>query len=106
MKPSEVHNALGFNKFLKPQQRRKFFKSATKSQLKPLEEACLNLLKNPSGIKKADLAKVKKYKSAIKTLSNKHDPTKRKRQVLSQRGGFFAALLPILVSLVSSFMQK
>ena len=106
MEPSEVHNSLGFYKFLKPQQRRKFFKSATKSQLKPIEEACLNLLKNPSGLKKADLAKIKKYKSSIKTLSNKNDSLKRKRQVLSQRGGFLTALLPVLASLVSSFIQK
>ena len=106
MKPTEVQNALGFYKFLKPQQQRQFFKSATKAQLKPIEEACLNLLKNPSGIKKADLAKVKKYKSAIKTISSRHDLIKRKRRVLSQRGGFLATLLPILMSLVSSFTQK
>ena len=106
MRPTDVQESLAFYRFLMPQQRRKFFRTATKLQLKPIEEACLNLLKNPVGLKNADLAKVKKYKSAIKTLSNKHDPLKRKRQGLSQRGGFLAALLPVLISLVSSFMQK
>jgi hypothetical protein len=104
MKPSEVKSVLRFYVFMKPKQRRVFFATATKHQLRALEDACLNLLKNPRGLKKGDLARVRKYKEQIRMLSSRYEAVKKKRKVLSQRGGFLSVLLPLLTTLASAFV--
>jgi hypothetical protein len=106
MKPADVRAALAFYTFLRPTQRQHFFATASRTQLGALEEACLNLLKNPSGLKKADLARIRKYREKIRVLSAKYETLKSKRKVLTQRGGFLSALLPLLLTLVTSFIPN
>jgi hypothetical protein len=104
MKPANVRSDLHAFVLMRPKQRRAFFATATREQLKSLQDACLNLLKNPVGLNQIDLAKVRKYKEQIRTISNRYEGVKRKRKILSQRGGFLQTLLPLLVTLVSSFI--
>jgi hypothetical protein len=106
MKPADVRSALTVYMFLKPKQRQQFFATATKQQLKALEEACLNLLKNPAGLRKVDLARVRNYREKIRILSGKYETVRKKRKILTQRGGFLSTLLPILLTLVTSFIPS
>jgi hypothetical protein len=80
---------------MSPRQRRGFFKLATPQQMRVFEEACYNLVKN----------KTKKYGGTIKVLALRGNSIKRKRIILSQKGGFLGALLPILASIVTSFIK-
>jgi hypothetical protein len=104
MKPADVRDHLYFYMAMRPKQRQQYFAIASKSQLKALEDACLNLLKNPKGIKQRDLNKIRRYREKIRVVSSKYELLRNKRKVLSQRGGFLTALLPLLMNLVTSFI--
>ena len=99
------HLMLALN-FMNPAQRRNFFRHVTKAQLKPLEEACLNLLKNPTALSDEHLAVARKYKRIIKLLSDRSEKFSYKKAKILQKGGFITALLPILASLLGSFISK
>ena len=92
--------------FMNAVQRRDFFRRVTKAQLRPLEEACLNLLKNPSTLSDEHLATARKYKRVIKILSDRSESFKTKKLKLVQKGGFITALLPVLASLIGSFLSR
>jgi hypothetical protein len=89
---------------MSPRQRRSFFQLATLKQLRVFEEACFNLVKNSKINKKEMDALVKKYGSTIKVLARKKYSLKTKKILLIQKGGFIAALLPVLASIVTSFL--
>ena len=88
---------------MSPRQRRAFFQLATVSQMRAMEEACYNLVKNK---KYKDKKVPKKYAATIKVLSRKNYSIKSKRQLLIQKGGFLGALLPVLASIVTSLIAK
>jgi hypothetical protein len=106
MKPQEVYETIGNYLFMSPQQRRAYFSLATTGQLKALEDACLNVLKNPRGLTREELDSLGPYREQIRVLSRKHELIATKRKVLTQRGRFLAILLPILSKMVASFMQQ
>lgn len=91
---------------MNPGQRWAFFEQATKSQIVILKKASLNQLKNPSGLTKADLAGIQKYKSTIYRLASHTITGHRKEKVLQQRGGFVTALLPLLATVVTSILNR
>jgi hypothetical protein len=90
---------------MSPRQRRGFFKLATPQQMRVFEEACYNLVKNKKLSKKNLGLLAKKYGSTIKVLALRGNSIKKKRVILSQKGGFLGALLPILASIVTSFIK-
>ena len=105
MKFAEVRDLITALTIMKPAQRRAFFELATPKQICVIEEVFLNLLKNPRGLSKQHLATAKRYARRIKRLADYKTATQTKRRILCQRGGFLGALLPILGTLLASFIQ-
>lgn len=106
MKLEKINHLLTALSIMTPRQRRAFFELATAEQLRIMEELFLNLLKNPVGISKRDLATAKKYKNYIQKLASAEIPRTKKRLILNQKGGFLTALIPILGSLLGAFLPK
>jgi len=90
--------------FLSPRQRRLVLNSLTIKQMKIFEQAFYNLVKNPKGLTPNQLKRLTPHISSIKTLARAGYKLRRKKKVLAQKGGFLNILLPILGTLVSSFI--
>jgi hypothetical protein len=88
---------------MSPRQRRSFFQLASVKQMRAFEEACYNLLKNKKISKIKNLSK--KHITTIKVLGRKNYSIKTKKALLVQKGGFLGAILPILASIVTSFIS-
>jgi hypothetical protein len=106
MEPSKVKQILSFYLFMTPKQRRLFFETATKSQLEAIENACLNLLKNPLGLNEDVVINVRKYREQIRVISSSSESIQDKKRILTQRGAFLSVLLPVLYELVESFAPQ
>ena len=91
---------------MSPRQRRAFFDLATVQQLRIIEQACYNLLKNPRGLTPNQLRQAKKYSRSIKILARPQFSIDQKRGLLKQRGGFLGALLPLLGTIVSAVISR
>lgn len=106
MKLEKISDVLTALSVMTQRQRRAFFELATAEQLKIMEELFLNLLKNPVGISKRDLATARKYKNHIQKLASTEIPRNKKKRILNQKGGFLTALLPVLGSLLGAFLPR
>ena len=102
----EVNILVSLIKFLTPRQRNHFLKTMNKSQMRVLEIACFNLATNPKGLNDSQLKTLSKYKRHIETVASKNYKLGEKRRVVTQKGGFVGALLPILGTLVTSFLTS
>ena len=69
------------------------------------EVGCFNLATSPKGIGKKDLATLRKYKRQIETLGSKNFTLTEKRKVVTQKGGFLPAVLPILGTLLTTLLS-
>jgi hypothetical protein len=105
MKPAQVLRFLETLSLFSTKQRNAVLRKLSREQLKTLEEACYNLLKNPQGLNGVHLAWARSKKRTLRKLADKQITKKSKQKILTQKGGFLSALLPVLVSLVSSFVQ-
>lgn len=85
-------------------QRCGLLKGAGRELIDCICEICLNTLNGNVNISKSHKNKLKKYKSLLRTLSDKtKSHSHRKRLILKQRGGaFFPLLLGPLLSILSS----
>lgn len=91
---------------MSPRQRRAFFELASIKQMRIFEEACYNLVKNKNITQKDIKLLAKKYGPIIKVLAQKKFSVKAKKSILTQKGGFLSALLPVLASIVTSLISK
>ena len=89
-----------------PRQRRSFFDLATIRQLRIMEQACFNLLKNPRGLTKTQLLVAQNYANYIKFLARQHNTLNSKKRLLIQKGGFLNILLPLLSTVVSAALSR
>jgi len=71
-----------------------------------LEVLFFNLATNPQGLSTADRKVLSKYKNKIEAIASKDYSHTEKRDILNKRGGFVGALLPILGTLVTSFLTR
>jgi hypothetical protein len=106
MTAEDILDLINALRLMNPGQRRAFFRLATRKQIRSIEEACLNLIKNPVGVPDGDLARARAHVITIKKLANRDLSYITKRNILQQKGGFLGALLPVLGSLVASFIAK
>ena len=90
--------------FLTPRQRNHLIKTMTKGQMHILEVACFNLATNHDGLNKKQLAELRKYKKPVEIVASKSYSLVDKRRT-AQKGGFIPALLPIVGTLVTSFLS-
>ena len=89
--------------FLTPRQRKHFLSTMNKDQMRVLEVACFNLATNHGGIGKKGESILRKHKNKIETLASTNFKHSEKRKVV-QSGGFLPAILPIIGTLLSSFL--
>ena len=99
----DVHKLLNVLAFLTPGQRKHFLSTMNKSQMRVLEVACFNLATNHRGLGKKGESILRKHKNKIETLASKNFKQSEKRKVV-QSGGFLPAILPIIGTLLSSFL--
>ncbi len=92
--------------FLSARQRKHFLQTMNKTQMRGFEVACFNLATNHRGLSTKQIASLKRYKRQVETVASKQFKFSEKRKLISQRGGFISAVLPILSTLVSSFLTK
>ena len=100
----EVQQLCTVLQFLTPRQRNHLIKTMTKGQMHILEVACFNLATNHDGLNKKQLAELRKYKKLAEVVASKSYPLGDKRRFV-QKGGFIPALLPIIGTLVTSFLS-
>ena len=74
-----------------------------KSQMRVLEVACFNLATDHRGLGKKGESILRKHKNKIKNLASKNFKHSEKRKVV-QSIGFLPAILPIIGTLLSSFL--
>ena len=86
---------------LKPKQRKILLSYSTKDQIRGIEEIALNIIKNNTPLKPAELEVCRRWRKPLKMLALKRYPIKAKKDIL-QQGGFLGAILPILASVLGS----
>jgi len=88
--------------------RNKFFKECSKDCVMRICECIKNVLKGNVSLKSCHLKKLSRHRQSLRSLSAK-STTLAKRRKLLQKGGFLGALLPailpVITSLIGSFMQ-
>ena len=91
---------------LKPKQRRVLLQCCGKSHIKAFEEVCLNIVKNTVDLSPQHLQICQRYRKPLKLLALRRYPVCAKKNILLQKGGFFAAILPVLASVISSVIAS
>lgn len=90
----------------KPNQRNALLKTCDREYLLTLCEICDNALRGNLPLNKKQLCCLKKHSEKIRKVASKRYGIKAKRKVLSQQGGFLAALLPAAIGLIASLVTK
>ena len=106
MSAQEVVDVVKFLQFLNFRQQKTFLKTATPRQVRLLEVACSNLAKKHSGLTEAQIKTLTKFKRGIKILASKGYSIKDKRVIVTDKGGFIHAILPIIASLAGSVLPS
>ena len=71
-----------------------------------IEVAFLNSATNHIALSKDDERLLSKYKRPIEAIARRNFNHNEKRKILSQKGGLLPALLPILGTLMTSFLTS
>lgn len=89
---------------LKPQQRLAILKTADKDIVHCLCSCTLNLIKGKVPINSSQKQSLSRYKQLLRKLVQKKGGWKKKRKILTQKGGNFIPLIlgPILSAVLSS----
>jgi hypothetical protein len=74
--------------------------------MKIFEQAFFNLVKNPKGLSSQQIKSLKPHISKIKAIAKPGYNLRSKKKILVQKGGFLNVLLPILGTLISSFVAR
>ena len=102
----EVHEFLRLLNVMSPRQRKHFLRTLNKKQMRIIEVAFFNLATNHIGLSKDDERLLSKYKRPIEAIASRNYNHTEKRTILNQKGGLLPALLPILGTLVTSFLTS
>ena len=90
----------------KPKLRKAILSEADKDLVLALCEIVINVLNGNVKLSDSERSKLIRYKKALRDLANKKNSVKAKRDILVQRGGFLAALLPPALGLLASIIGK
>jgi hypothetical protein len=83
--------------------RRKLVQKCNRQLIDCFSECSKNVLKGNVPLKDSEVKKLRREKSNLKALSLKKTSLKKKRKIL-QKGGFIGALLPPVLSVLSSLL--
>lgn len=93
-------------KKLKPELK-KHVLNATKDQINSITEIAVNTLRGNIPFTKRAKNKLQQHKESIRALAKPKLPLKKRKELITQEGGFLPALLtPIIVSLASELIRK
>ena len=93
-----------------PRKRKSLLRKASNGQLKDLCELCLNILRGNLSLDKTAYHRLKRNRTVIEDLSNRHIPLYKKREIINQKGGFLGTLatfaVPLLAQLIASKLRR
>ena len=88
-------------------QKAKFLKQFEQCIMKAAQEISVNTLRGNVMMTDKQKKRLRRYKTALETLSRHSIPRTRKRKVILQSGtGLFAALLPLVISAVAGLGSR
>ena len=85
--------------------RHKIIKNNDHSLIHCICECVHNVLNGKVSIKEKELKKLTKYKTVLRKL-NKPDTIKHKKKLIIQSGGFLQYLIPLVIPLITSLIEK
>ena len=103
---NDVQKYIAVLEVLTPRQRTHFLKTLNKTQMGVLQIAFFNLATNNQTLSTKEIAVLKRYKRQIEIIASKQHKLGEKRKVITQRGGFLPAVVPVLASLLGSFLTR
>jgi hypothetical protein len=85
-----------------PSRRKALISIADGQELKAIVECIINLSQGRIPIPESRIRQLKKYKNALRKLCEKSLSLKRKKQILTQHGGFLPLVLPFALKLLGN----
>ncbi len=98
----QVRNLVTTLSSLTRSQRLYVLRTMNKEQMNIMMMACYNLATKADRVSPEDMEVLGKYKRKIETIAHKGFTLQEKRYILTQRGNFVTAILPIL----SNFLNE
>lgn len=89
-----------------PKKRKLLADWANKNDIDALSEISLNTLKGNVKLSPQMYKKLKRYKTALRTLASKKASLKKRKSVVKQQGGFLPMLIPAALSVMSSIVPE
>lgn len=86
--------------------RNKLIDIADPNELKAVAECFLNILNGNIKVSANQLNKMKRKKSTMRKLVGKRNSHKKRKEYIKQTGGFLPTILPLALTLLSSFIKK
>lgn len=80
--------------------------AADSKEIRAVSECIHNILSGNVSVTKKQIDNLRRYRHALRTLSSRCFPMKKKKEILKQKGGFLGALLPIALSAVGGLLPK
>lgn len=89
-----------------PAARKSILRNASTDLISSIGEIALNILKGRIPLKKRQKNILKKWRKAIRKLSDKTLSIKKKKSIVNQSGGFIGALLGFAIPLITSLLTS
>ncbi len=99
----QVRDLVATLRFLTRSQRLLVLRTLNQKQMKIVTMACLNLAMKAHVLSPDDMQVLKTHRNKLHKLADKSINLQIKRGILTQRGGFVSAILPILHNFLNSF---
>ncbi len=90
----------------KPKQRNKLIDYANNKEIHAICEIILNVLNGNIKLANANIKKLKRYKTALRSLTYKKNSLANRKKTLKQHGGFLSFILPAAIGLLSQLFRK
>ena len=85
--------------------RKRLLATADRDFIETCRDCCVNILEGRVNIPPKSLQKLHRHKAIVRRLGRKNRVSLKAGRELLQKGGFFAALLPILSSLIGPVLS-
>ena len=99
----QVRDLVATLRFLTRSQRMLVLRTLNQKQMKIVTMACLNLAMKAHVLSPENMQILVTHRNKLHKLADKSISFQEKRDILTQRGGFVSAILPILHNFLNSF---
>ena len=90
----------------KPKRRKQLVDLADTGEIRAVSECIQNLLEGNVRVDADLLRRMRRHKNDLRSLAKKCYPTKQKKRILKQKGGFIGALVPLAISAATSLLPS